>query len=126
MNTNEVIDIINAVCDKLGLVCNSVADFMPYLAKAMIVKYAFWAIVGLAFAILSNIWLRWCIKTVRHLRNEKLYDWEERPGLCMAHVASVIMLLVGLLMFLCNLASAMCWIISPEAATVDYILSFLS
>ena len=57
MNVNEVNDIINNICEKIGIGIESAKNFVPMLAKYMILHSAFWAFfylilfAGILFAV---------------------------------------------------------------------------
>ena len=131
MNSKDVIDIIETICDKLGIAVNSFSEFVPELMKYKVSLSAFWMISSLLIIVISSIVIRYTIKRARKIYSEThegvtmdLWDYNEFPSVYVSSVVGGVLILILLIVFLFNLKEIVVWIASPKASAVNYILSY--
>ncbi len=130
MGSEEIIEIIETICGKLGIAINSFSDFVPELAKYKISTSAFWVSASALVILLSAFLIVYIVKRAEKMirENPKVFSYG-----CVSDFASVwaisivcgFLVLVFLFVFLCNARNIVSWVASPQASAVDYMLNFL-
>ena len=119
MMANEVNEIINNICEKVGIGFNNAKEFVPVFAKYKAINDAFMCIGFLIVTIILVIVISKLIKGYKTAES-----WDKDGWMIGIVVTSFISLLCGLIS-LFNLFYAIEWIIVPEAMTVQYILDMM-
>lgn len=123
MNANEVNEIINNICDKIGIGIENAKQFVPALAKYEIVHNAMLGTIGMIFFIFLLV----AIKHLYLIRKKGMqgdYYFDEVPydmGLIICGIVAVILLPIT-----CDcLMNMVEWIVSPNVKAVSYVLEFV-
>lgn len=123
MNANEVNEVINNICDKIGIGINNAKQFVPALAKYNIVHNALWGFIWL----IVFIFLLVAIKHMYLIRKKGMqgdYYFDDVPydvGLIICGVFAVILLPVACGYFVDMVE----WIVSPNVKAINYVLEFV-
>lgn len=119
MNVNEVNEVINNICEKIGIGINSAKEFVPIFAKYKAINDAF---ICVSFLIVTVIFV---IVTTKLIKGYKIADsWDEDNWLFGIIMSSLVSLICSLVSWV-NLFYAIEWLIVPEAMTVQYILDMM-
>lgn len=119
MKANEVNEIINNICEKVGIGINSAKDFVPIFAKYKAINDAF---VCVGFLIVTVIFVIVATKLMKGYKMAE--DWDKDGWIFGIAVSSFVSLVCGLIS-LFNLFYAIEWLIVPEAMTIQYILDMI-
>ena len=119
MKANEVNEIINNICEKIGIGISNAKEFVPVFAKYKAIDSAFSWLGFLAITVIFIILARKAIKAYKEA------DTWERDAYAFGVGGSVFVSLACGLVSLWNLFAMIEWIIVPEAMTVQYILNMM-
>lgn len=131
MNSKEVIEIIETICDKLGIAINSFSDFVPELVKYRVSSSVFWIVSSLLIIVASVVVIRYTVKRAskiyakeHHGGRMDFYDFDDFPSVYVSSIVGGILAFIFLFVLLFNLRRIVVWTISPQASAVDYVLSY--
>ena len=119
MKANEVNEIINNICEKIGIGINSAKEFVPIFAKYKAIDSALSWLGFLAITVIFIILARKAIKAYKEA------DYMDRDIFGFAVGGSAFVVLFCGCASLWNLFDMIKWIIAPEAMTVQYILDMM-
>ena len=119
MKANEVNEIINNICEKIGIGINSAKEFVPIFAKYKAIDSALSFLGFLAITVIFIIIARKAIKAYK----EEGYIDKDIFGFAVGGSAFVSLICGGASLW--NLFDMIKWIIVPEAMTVQYILDMM-
>lgn len=127
MNSKEVIEVIETICDKLGIAINSFSDFVPNLAKYKISTDLFMLIISTVIIVLSLITIKRVFgHAKRALENSGSFycDYADFPSVWLSSIVGGGLILFFVFTFVLRAKSLVGWIASPQASAVNYILSY--
>ena len=118
--SKEVEQIINTLCEKLGVAANIL---VPEMARYNIARLAFLTVVqGIIAVVVAAI----ITKLVKHIiNNEKVYGEEIVISICLTNMIPGLVLVA---LVVCTISSAtdlIGWIASPTASAVKEITSMI-
>ena len=119
MKANEVNEIINNICEKVGIGFNNAKEFVPVFAKYKAINDAF---VCVGFLIVTVIFAIVVSKLIKGYKAAE--SWDKDGWISGIVVFSFLSLICGLVS-LFNLFYAIEWLIVPEAMVVQYILDMI-
>ena len=119
MKANEINEIINNICEKIGIGINSAKEFVPLFAKYKAINDVF---ICVGFLIVTIIFVIIVSKLIKVYKIAE--SWDKDGWMAGIIVTSFVSLVCGLIS-LFNLFHAIEWIIVPEAMTVQYILNMM-
>lgn len=119
MKANEVNEVINNICEKVGIGFNNAKEFVPVFAKYKAINDAF---ICVGFLIVTVIF---AIVVSKLIKGYKTADSWDKDGWIFGIVVSSFGSLICGLMSLFNLFYAIEWLIVPEAMMVQYILNMM-
>lgn len=115
---NEVNEVINNICDKLGY---AASEITPEMAKYMIAKDTF---AVLASALVCAICVAVAIKMIKVIRKHKEDDpWSDDALEAIICGGCIFVALFSVIMMLTDGADLVGWIVSPKASMVEYVLN---
>ncbi|MCI9081453.1 MAG: hypothetical protein HFI70_03865 [Lachnospiraceae bacterium] len=130
MNSQDVISIIETLCEKLGIATDSFQDFVPELIKYRISLSVFWVVVSLLIILASVLVIRYTFKRAQgtHSKNYggriTFYDFDDFPSVYISSIVGGILIFIFLFVFLFNFRRIVVCIASPQAYAIDYVLSY--
>lgn len=116
--SNEVNEVINNICDKLGY---AASEITPEMARYMIVRGIYGVIVCIVLMIIAVI-----VGTIAYksYKNLSPYDQEWNCTLqFFSMFCSAVMLTVLILVLVFEGVDLVGWIASPKASMVQYVLN---
>lgn len=123
MNTNEVNEVINNICEKIGIGLNNAKEFVPVLAKYNIIHNALWGIILVVMFVFLLLVFRYLYFTCKKgLQGDSYFD--EDPyifGMIICGIIAVILLPVSCSYFVGMVE----WIVSPNGKAISYVLEFM-
>lgn len=123
MNANEVNEVINNICDKIGIGIESAKEFVPALAKYEIVHNALWGIIwAVMFVFLLLVFRYLYFARKKGLQGDSYFD--EDPyiiGMIICGVIAVILLPIACGYFVDMVE----WIVSPNVKAINYVLELV-
>lgn len=134
MNSEEVIKVIDALCDKLEIAVNSAKDFVPALAKYQIVSNIFDSVMSGLIIAISIVAIKKAYESaVREFEKEKeaRMNWEKHDSpmdfwrVAIALPVGVIAIIIFVCLFVVSVRDVLIWTISPETSAIDYVLNAL-
>lgn len=135
--TNQFIENLNAVCDKLGIAVDWTADNLMPQIQDLLTRYGRWlladAIMGLVTGVLLIVVSVFLVKySVRTTRNVDVDDtWENNNdyfaiGIAVtAFIVAALVAVIGLCFFLFNLGSVVKGIMIPDVYAAQKLLEML-
>ena len=119
----EVTEIINALCEKLGVA----ADILvPEMARYYIARLAFLTLIETIIAIILAIVCARIMKWILSETDADWYDWSDKAiWIFLANMIPGILLLFLLVSACSNAADLIGWIASPTASAVREITSLI-
>lgn len=118
--SSEVTEIINTLCEKLGVAANVL---VPEMARYYIARLAFLALTKTIFAIILGIVFARIMKWILSILNNPDADWEDEvifPAL-FANLFLGIIVIFLVLSACSNAADLIGWVASPTASAVREI-----
>lgn len=123
MNANEVNEVINNICDKIGIGIENAKEFIPALAKYEIVHNALWGIIwAVMFVFLLLVFRYLYFARKKGLQGDLYFD--EDPyiiGMIICGIIAVILLPISCGYFVDMVE----WIVSPNVKAINYVLKFV-
>ena len=119
MKANEVNEILNNICEKIGIGISNAKEFVPVFAKYKATNSALSWIGFLAITVIFIILARKAIKAYKEA------DYIDRDMLGFAVGGSTFVSLICGCASVWNLFDMIKWIIVPEGMTVQYILNMM-
>ena len=118
--SNEVTEIINTLCEKLGVAANVL---VPEMARYYIARLAFLTLVETIIAIILGIVFARIMKWILGIHSKADSDWEDDlvfPAL-FANLFLGIIVIFLVLSALSNATDLIGWVVSPTASAVREI-----
>lgn len=119
MKANEVNEIINNICEKIGIGINNAKEFIPALAKYKIIHSALWCVLWIVITVLCFSMIKKLIKTY------KVSDSWDRPDVAVGIGFLVVISLVLIVTSAGYFIETVEWIASPEVKSIQYVLSMI-
>lgn len=136
MNSEEVIKVIDVLCDKLGIAVNSAKDFVPALAKYQIVSNIFDSVMSVLIIAISIVVIRKAFesaeKKMKKERETGVSSWSSHDSVWyfwytwLASIIGGIAILMSVCLFMSSVHDVLVWSISPEASAIKYVLNILN
>ena len=119
MKANEVNEVINNICEKIGMGVNSAKEFIPTFGRYMVLHSVLYAILWLAIAIACFFLTR---KLIRAYNVSEAWDKTEME----VGIGFLVIILIGSVV-VCGvyLFSAIEWASYPQVMSVKYILEMI-
>lgn len=128
MNSQDVIEVIETICDKLGIAINSFRDFVPELMKYRISSSVFWVVSSILIIFISVLMIKYAItKARKELKENKRYydEFSDFPSVWVSSTIGGFLILIFSFVFLFSARNIILWVSSPYASAINYILSYL-
>lgn len=118
---NEVNEVINNICDKLGY---AASEITPEMARYMIAVDTFDIIASALLCIVSTIVIFKMIKSAQGAKSED--RWADTTFQAIVGAIFSFFLLIGVAMLFVSGANLIGWISSPKASMVQYVLDAIN
>lgn len=135
MSSDDVIKVIDTICDKIGIAFDSAKEFVPSMAKYQIASNAFSCIISVVIIVISIIAIK---KAFESAENKIKKEIEEGVSSWCSHdnvwefgttwIASIICGIL-IIIFIFNLVisahDVLVWIVSPDVSAINYVMNMV-
>ena len=120
----EVTEIINTLCEKLGVAANVL---VPEMTRYYIARLAFTTLIETIFVIILAIVCARIMKWILSKTDADWYEWSDKAlYILFADMIPGILLMFLLVSVLSNAADLIGWVVSPTASAVREILGLIN
>ena len=127
MTSETAMEIINAICDKIGIVYDKALGLVPYIVQYNITHDVLALIIGLAFILMGALlWRKGDKLTREDMKQDNDHNWS-----CWAcdHLEWFIFggsaLTIGVILALIHVADLVEWIAAPEISALKWALRLI-
>ena len=122
--SNEITEIINTLCEKLGV---AVDVLVPEMTRYYIARLTFLTLIETILAIIMAIIFAKITKWILKRTNaDGYYDWSDKVSLLLfADLIPGVLLLVSFLAAITDAANLIGWIASPTASAIREIANLI-
>lgn len=127
MNSKDVIEIIETICDKLGIMAGSFSDLVPELAKYKITMAVFWIISAIAVIAVSIVAIVVVISRARKMIDDDRFPYMEFidfPSVVITSILGSAAILAFTIALIISISDIIAWTTSPQVSAIRYVLSY--
>lgn len=127
MTSETAMEIINAICDKIGIVYDKAVGLVPYIVQYNITHDLIILIIGLAFILTGALlWRKGDKLTREDMKRDNSNYWSYYADNHLGWlVCGGCALAVGALLALIHVADLVHWIAAPEISTLKWALRLI-
>lgn len=135
MSSDDVIKVIDTICDKIGIAFDSAKEFVPSLAKYEIVSNAFYSIMSAVIIAISIIAIKKAFESaenemkkeiendvIRYKRHDNVWDFY-RTGI--TTIIGVFLIVIFVVIFVTCVHDVLTWIVSPDVSAINYVMDMV-
>ena len=127
MTSETAMEIINAICDKIGIVYDKAVGLVPYIVRYNIAYDVTLLVIGLAFILTGALlWRRGDKLTREDMKRNNSNHWsyyaEDHLGWLVVGGGA---LAIGALLALIHVADLVHWIAAPEISALKWALRLI-
>lgn len=127
MNSTDVMEIINAICDKIGIVYDKAIGLVPYIVRYNIASDVATLFVMLIVAFIGwRMWYKGDSLTREDMKRNNDNDWswcaEDHLGWL---IGGGMALFVGVLVTFIVGADLIKWILAPEICSLKWVMNLI-
>ena len=127
MTSETAMEIINAICDKIGIVYDKAVGLVPYIVQYNITHDVTMLIIGLAFILTGALlWRKGDKLTREDMKRDNSNYWSYYADNHLGWlVCGGCALITGALLALIHVADLAQWIVAPEISTLKWALRLI-
>ena len=127
MTGENAMEIINAICDKIGIVYDKALGLVPYIVRYNITHDLIMLIIGLAFILTGALlWRKGDKLTREDMKQVDSNNWSYYADNHLGWlVCGCCALIIGALLALIHVADLAHWIAAPEISTLKWALRLI-
>lgn len=135
MSSDDVIKVIDTICDKIGIAFDSAKEFVPSLAKYQIASNAFYSIMSAVIIVISIIAIKKAFesaeKEMKKEREDGVIRWKMHDDIwgfwrtCITTVIGVFLIVLFVLIFVTCVHDVLAWIVSPDVSAINYVMDMV-
>ena len=127
MTSETAMEIINAICDKIGIVYDKAVGLVPYIVQYNITHDLIMLIIGLTFILTGALlWRKGDKLTREDMKQADSSNWSYYADNHLGWlVCGVCALTAGALLVLIHVADLAHWIAAPEISTLKWALRLI-
>ena len=127
MTGETSMEIINAICDKIGIVYDKALGLVPYIVQYNITHDVLALIIGLAFILMGALlWRKGDKLTREDMKRDNSNYWSYYADNHLGWlVCGGCALITGALLALIHVADLVHWIAAPEISTLKWALRLI-
>lgn len=135
MSSDDVIKVIDTICDKIGVAFDSAKEFVPSLAKYEIASNAFYSIMSAVIIAISIIAIKKAFESaenemkkeiendvIRYKRHDNVWDFY-RTGI--TTIIGVFLIVIFVVIFVTCVHDVLTWIVSPDVSAINYVMDMV-
>ena len=127
MTSETAMEIINAICDKIGIVYDKALGLVPYIVRYNITHDVLALIIGLAFILMGALlWRKGDKLTREDMKRDNSNYWSYYADNHLGWlVCGGCALITGALLALIHVADLVHWIAAPEISALKWALRLI-
>lgn len=135
MTSEDVIKVIDTICDKIGVAFDSAKEFVPSLAKYEIASNAFYSIMSAVIIAVSIIVIKKAFESaeneikkeierdvISYKRHNNVWDFYRT---CITTMIGVFLIVIFVLIFVTCVHDVLTWIVSPDVSAINYVMDMV-
>lgn len=135
MSSDDVIKVIDTICDKIGVAFDSAKEFVPSLAKYQIASNAFYSIMSAVIIAVSIIVIKKAFESaeneikkeierdvISYKRHNNVWDFYRT---CITTIIGVFLIVIFVLIFVTCVHDVLTWIVSPDVSAINYVMDMV-
>lgn len=135
MSSDDVIKVIDTICDKIGVAFDSAKEFVPSLAKYQIASNAFYSIMSAVIIAVSIIVIKKAFESAENEIKKEIEDgvssWNRHNGVwdfwrtAFSSAIGGILIVVCVFVFVISVHDVLTWMVSPDVSAINYVMDMV-
>lgn len=135
MSSDDVIKVIDTICDKIGVAFDSAKEFVPSLAKYEIVSNAFYSIMSAVIIAVSIIVIKKAFESAENeIKKEiegSVSGWHRHDDVWdfwktwLSSIIGGILIVICVFVFVSSVYGVLIWIVSPDVSAINYVMDMV-
>ena len=135
MSSDDVIKVIDTICDKIGVAFDSAKEFVPSLAKYEIASNAFYSIMSAVIIAVSIIVIKKAFESAENEIKKEIEDgvssWNRHDDVwdfwrtVLSSAIGGILIVVCVFVFVISVHDVLTWMVSPDVSAINYVMDMV-
>lgn len=135
MSSDDVIKVIDTICDKIGVAFDSAKEFVPSLAKYEIASNAFYSIMSAVIIAVSIIVIKKAFESAENEIKKEIEDrvssWNRHNNVwdfwrtALSSIIGGILIVVCVFVFVISVHDVLTWMVSPDVSAINYVMDMV-
>lgn len=135
MSSEDVIKVIDTICEKIGIAFDSAKDFVPSLAKYEIVSNAFYSIMSAVIIVISIIAIKKAFESAENEIKKEIEDggscWNRHDDVwdfwrtILSAIIGGLLIVICVFVFVISVHGVLTWIVSPDVSAINYVMDMV-
>ena len=135
MSSDDVIKVIDTICDKIGVAFDSAKEFVPSLAKYEIASNAFYSIMSAVIIAVSIIVIKKAFESAENeIKKEiegSVSGWHRHDVVWdfwktwISSIIGGILIVICVFVFVSSVYGVLIWIVSPDVSAINYVMDMV-
>lgn len=132
MSSDDVIKVIDTICDKIGVAFDSAKEFVPSLAKYEIASNAFYSIMSAVIIAVSIIVIKKAFESAENEIKKEIEDgvssWNRHDDVwdfwrtMLSSIIGGILIVACVFAFVISVHDVLTWMVSPDVSAINYVM----
>ena len=123
---NTYVEVIDALCDKLGIATSEAAKLIPEVINRGIWSSTGIVAISITLILICSICIILAGKSIMRLsREDKYFGWYDCSGGIefAAITLGVCVIIAAAILFIVNIYSLVCWLSAPNVSALSWVLA---
>lgn len=135
MSSDDVIKVIDTICDKIGVAFDSAKEFVPSLAKYEIASNAFYSIMSAVIIAVSIIVIKKAFESAENEIKKEIEDgvssWNRHDDVwdfwrtMLSSIIGGILIVACVFAFVISVHDVLTWMVSPDVSAINYVMDMV-
>ena len=135
MSSDDVIKVIDTICDKIGVAFDSAKEFVPSLAKYEIASNAFYSIMSAVIIAVSIIVIKKAFESAENEIKKEIEDgvssWNRHDDVwdfwrtALSSIIGGILIVACVFVFVISVHDVLTWMVSPDVSAINYVMDMV-
>lgn len=135
MSSDDVIKVIDTICDKIGVAFDSAKEFVPSLAKYEIASNAFYSIMSAVIIAVSIIVIKKTFESAENEIKKEIEDgvssWNRHDDVwdfwrtMLSSIIGGILIVACVFAFVISVHDVLTWMVSPDVSAINYVMDMV-
>lgn len=135
MSSDDVIKVIDTICEKIGIAFDSAKDFVPSLAKYEIASNAFYSIMSAVIIAVSIIVIKKAFESAENEIKKEIEDgvssWNRHDDVwdfwrtMLSSIIGGILIVACVFAFVISVHDVLTWMVSPDVSAINYVMDMV-